>query len=167
MWVLSENGLKPCFYLIIINSPKYTKDPKSKETRIMLVLYATKFYFFEAQITFHSGYFFPGIISPSWQHLLLESNWKILREIVFSDALISDKYFEILKYWRHSKSLVINFLNFICMVSTWDNAILTDIYIYFFQSVSEYLMNETRGSSWKLQLILSAKSSGLVLRHHE
>ena len=28
-------------------------------------------------------------------------------------------------------------------------------------------MNETRGSSWKLQLILSAKSSGLVLRLHE
>ena len=73
----------------------------------MPVLSTTKFDFFKAQITFHSGYSLPEIVSPSWQHSLLGVK---LRDIEGNNFLgrFSDKYFEILKHWQHSRSSVID-----------------------------------------------------------
>ena len=68
--------------------------------------------------------------------------------------------------WQHSKSLVINFLNFFIW-KVYEITQYCRIFSFPAWVWARYLINETSGSSWKLQLIVSGKSRGIVLRHRE
>ena len=127
-----------CFYLIITDSPKYTKDAKSKETRIMPVLNATKFDF--SRHTNHISFwlFFSGHSFSIVATFTLGVKLRDIQGNSFLKRFDQRQVFRNFKILATFKTLVIDFINFVYMESILDNSILADIQ-FFSLSVSEVL----------------------------